>query len=89
MTDERESVEYVAVAIRNYLRDLRSEAGLSLRQIADKLGIGHTTVRYLESHRYVQLPWDTLDRVAALHGLTLRELMDRAVEAQHNRERKL
>jgi transcriptional regulator with XRE-family HTH domain len=64
--------EYRAAVIA-YLRQVRDESGLSLNEIAQRVGVSHTTLtRPLNSPTYKYIPkYATLQRIAAQTGIPL------------------
>ena len=56
------------------LRRLRQERGLSLKKVAERLGVHFTTVSSWERGRSAP-PYDTLARLARVYGVPLAELL--------------
>lgn len=53
------------------LRKRRNEAGLSQRQIAERIGVDHNVIRRVEASRYGRVKIDILMDYAAALGFTL------------------
>lgn len=64
--------EYRAAAVA-YLQRVRDESGLSLNEVAQRVGVSHTTLtRPLSNPNYKYVPkYGTLQRIAALTGINL------------------
>ena len=58
------------------LRTLRERAGLNRRQLADRIGRSHQSIRLYELDE-AQPPVDVIDRLAVVLGVGLTDLLDR------------
>lgn len=62
--------------VKNYIMQIRIARGLTQEQLAEKMGITHTTVQRHESGKRSNLKWDTILKYADALGCHPSEITD-------------
>lgn len=61
--------------MREYLKDLRAQAGLKQADVAKKLGVTQGYIAQIENGRVKQISVNLADNLATIYGVNIRQIV--------------
>lgn len=61
--------------MREYLKDLRKQAGLKQVEVAEKLGVTQAYIAQLENGRTRQISVNLADNLATIYGVNIKQIV--------------